>query len=340
MELLDRYLYAIGKRLPARERDDIVAELADSIRSEMEEREAELGRPLTADEQSAVIKAHGHPIVAAGRYQTQRYLIGPALFPYYVNALRIALPIAIAIGAAVALVLAAGPGGPVSQLAAFWGTVWYVVFGVFSVATAVFALLERFSTTSEIFGKWDPRALPRPSDSRRIPRAQTAAELAFNVAAILFVLNVPGARHVLGYMIVGPGVAYLTGTPFAFAPAMQVLFGALLVGWVAILLQDLILLARPEWTRLRAGTLTAQSSVLLLAVLWVLPAHTFVVATGGASQLAQYGAAAQTLNQVAFPSLVVLAALCVLTIVLNVRALWRHDGGGNHAPTGSIPTRA
>lgn len=320
MELLDRYLYAIGTRLPAKERDDIVAELADNIRSEMEEREAELGRPLTPDEQATVIKAYGHPIVAAGRYEPQRYLIGPALFPYYVNALRIALPSAVAVAAAVAFVLAAGAGGPVSSFAAFWGTVWYAVFGVFSVATVVFALLERFSTTSEIFGKWDPRSLPRPSD-RRIPRAQTVLELAFSLAAILFVLNVPGVRHVLGSILVGPAAAYVTGTPFAFAPATQVLYGALLVGWVAILLQDLILLARPDWTRLRAGTLTAQSAVTLLAILWVLPAHTFVIVNGGASQLAQYGATAQALNQVAHLSLIVVAALCVLTIVLNVRAL-------------------
>jgi hypothetical protein len=339
MELLDRYLYAIGERLPAKERDDIVAELADSMRSEMEEREAELGRPLTSDEQAALVKAYGHPIVAAGRYAPQRYLIGPALFPYYVNALRIALPTAVAVAAAVALVFIVGPGGPLSSFAAFWGTVWYLVFGVFSAATVVFALLERSSTTGEIFGKWDPRSLPRPS-GRRIPRVQTVLELAFSLAAILFVLNVPGVRNVLGSIIVGPAAAYVTGTPFAFAPATQVLFGAMLIGWVAILLQDLILLARPEWTRLRAGTLIAQSAVLLLAALWVLPAHTFVVVNGGASQLARYGTTAQIINKVAFLSLIVLAALCLLTIALNVRKLWRHDGSGDHAPTGSVPTRA
>lgn len=329
MELLDRYLYAVGNRLPENERDDIVAELADSMRSEMEERETGLGRPLTPDEQAAVIKAHGHPVVAAGRYQPQRYLIGPALFPSYVNALRIALPVAVAVAAAAALVLAAGSGGPLSAFAEFWGTVWYAAFGVFSVATVVFALIERFSSAGEIFGTWDPRTLPLPGDHRRIPRAQTVAEMVFNAAVILFVLNAPGARHVLGYIFVGPGVAYFTGTPFAFAPATQVLFGALLIGWVAILLQDAILLARPEWTRLRAGTLTAQSAVLLLAIVWVLPGHTFVVVNGGAAQLAQYGATAQTLNQAAFFSLIVVAALCLLTIALNVRALWRHEGNGN-----------
>jgi hypothetical protein len=62
MELLDRYLKAVGTYLPADQRDDILRELSEDIRSEMEEKESELARPLTAAEQEAILKRHGNPI--------------------------------------------------------------------------------------------------------------------------------------------------------------------------------------------------------------------------------------------------------------------------------------
>jgi hypothetical protein len=47
MDLLDRYLAAVAALLPKTQREDIVAELRDTLLNQMEEKEAELGRPLT-----------------------------------------------------------------------------------------------------------------------------------------------------------------------------------------------------------------------------------------------------------------------------------------------------
>jgi hypothetical protein len=66
MDLLDRYLAAVAALLPKTQREDIVAELRDILLNQMEEKEAELGRPLTAKEREAVLKAFGHPIAVAG----------------------------------------------------------------------------------------------------------------------------------------------------------------------------------------------------------------------------------------------------------------------------------
>ena len=44
MELLDRYLQAVRFWLPRKQQDDIIAELGDDLRSQIEEREASLGR--------------------------------------------------------------------------------------------------------------------------------------------------------------------------------------------------------------------------------------------------------------------------------------------------------
>src|ERR1700692_2777164 len=100
MELVDRYLKAVGSYLPAAQRDDITKELSENIRSEIEDKEAELGRPLNEAEQEAILKKQGHPLLVAGRYrQDQRSLafgrqwIGPVIFPFYIKVLTFNLGI-------------------------------------------------------------------------------------------------------------------------------------------------------------------------------------------------------------------------------------------------------
>src|SRR5271170_5032519 len=91
MDLLDRYLQAVKKHLPWQRQDDILAELRANLESQLEDKEAELGRPLTKDEAEAWLKQIGPPIQVAARYQPQQYLIGPAIFPTYWFVLRTAL---------------------------------------------------------------------------------------------------------------------------------------------------------------------------------------------------------------------------------------------------------
>ena len=50
MDLIERYLAAIGRQLPAKPAADIEAELRDVLLSRVEEQEADLGRPLTEAE--------------------------------------------------------------------------------------------------------------------------------------------------------------------------------------------------------------------------------------------------------------------------------------------------
>ena len=91
MELLERYLQAVKKYLPARRQDDIIAELRANMESQIEDRESELGRPLTTSELEDLLRKMGHPMLVASRYQPQQYLIGPTLFPMYLYVLRITM---------------------------------------------------------------------------------------------------------------------------------------------------------------------------------------------------------------------------------------------------------
>src|ERR1700686_3233741 len=65
MELLDRYLQAVRFWLPRAQQNDIIAELGDDIRSQIEDRESALGRPLNEDEQVALLQQTGHPMRVA-----------------------------------------------------------------------------------------------------------------------------------------------------------------------------------------------------------------------------------------------------------------------------------
>jgi len=83
MDLLDRYLQAVKFWLPKVQRDDIVAELSEDIRSHIEEKETELGRKLNEVEVGTILKGRGRPVLVANRYLAQEHLIGPAFFPIY-----------------------------------------------------------------------------------------------------------------------------------------------------------------------------------------------------------------------------------------------------------------
>src|SRR3954452_9106245 len=89
MELLDRYLQAVKKHLPWQRQEDIVAELRANLESQLDEKQAELGRPLTPAAAEAWIRQLGSPVQMAAHYQPQQYLIGPAIYPVYLYVLRL-----------------------------------------------------------------------------------------------------------------------------------------------------------------------------------------------------------------------------------------------------------
>jgi hypothetical protein len=55
MLLVERYVEAVREHLPRRERNDIAAELRDTLLSQIEEAVAEQGRRLSDDEIAAIL---------------------------------------------------------------------------------------------------------------------------------------------------------------------------------------------------------------------------------------------------------------------------------------------
>jgi hypothetical protein len=187
-ELTDRYLYAVSRHLPAHRQHDLVAELAANLHSQMEDKEAKLGRPLTEDEQAEVLRRHGHPIMVAARYQPHRSLIGPEIFPFYWFAVKRILPWVVGIWL---LVTVAGLiFGSWDTPLALHVNAGHIITGLFSAVfqflawiTAGFALLEFFKghLRKELaHPNWDPRKLPKadPVADQRGPRHPYADAIA------------------------------------------------------------------------------------------------------------------------------------------------------------------
>jgi len=106
MTLVERYVRAVRDFLPRAQKDDITNELSDSIQSRFEDEAEARGRPLTEEEQVAILRSLGHPMAVAARYRgddrSVRFggqLIGPELFPTYLTVLRINFAITLIIGA-------------------------------------------------------------------------------------------------------------------------------------------------------------------------------------------------------------------------------------------------
>jgi hypothetical protein len=111
MELIDSYLKAVRRYLPRAQRNDIVAELSVDLRSQIEDKQAELGRALTDVEQMVIFKKQGDPMSVAMRYRRKGRsltvgweLIGPELFPAFLILLSCNLAIAAIVIAGVLIV--------------------------------------------------------------------------------------------------------------------------------------------------------------------------------------------------------------------------------------------
>jgi hypothetical protein len=164
--LLDRYLHAVGRYLPARSRQDILTELATNLHAEADHQATQLQRPLTEEEQVAILRRQGRPAMVAARYGPQRSLIGPEIFPLYAYVLEHGLPLIIAIFIlirAARLVWAPAPFSGLEQAASmtvaiFRGLPSTILFFL-AIVTALFAIVE--VTKDRLRQPWDPRRLPR-----------------------------------------------------------------------------------------------------------------------------------------------------------------------------------
>lgn len=319
MDLIERYLHAVKTHLPLKQQEDVIAELGDDLRSRVDDREAELGRPLDESEVVAVLRQLGHPAHLAARYGSWQQLIGPALFPMYVHILKFALGLALLVNVVLAGVLLA-TGHPVGDslrgLVTFPFVTAIMVFGWVTIVFALIdakvgpaALADVQSGHKAMFDKWDPRTLPPvPRHPSTVPRWQVVLDLIGTALVLIWWLAIPSYPFVL----FGPGAAFLSPgsgllasyIPVAILSAMAVIACAIVV-WQPHMRQVLGLVCRVL-------------SVVGVAVVWWNGGPYIVPAV--ANPTADLAKAMIWIERIVVVSLVVVT---VINVVDLIREAWR-----------------
>jgi hypothetical protein len=255
MDLLERYLQAVGQYLPPATREDVLAELRVNLQAEMDERAAESESPLTESEVAAILKAHGRPMLVAPRYLPQRYLIGPELFPFYLLILRKALPFVVLfyfVAHLATFLFSSTAGAFAAGLARSFAQLVPVLLIFWSAMTITFAVLEyvyrHHGEGASWCNAWDPAKLPpltHPTKEKSL--ANRIADLIVHGLWLVYVLAIP--HH--PYLIMGPGALFLTRLSAGFAPVWRPFYVAIIVLLLAQLVIKLVALAHGihRWER-------------------------------------------------------------------------------------------
>lgn len=164
MEMIERYLYAICKNLPAKSRKDIEEELRSSIMDAIEARTG--SNPPTDEDIAAVLKEFGAPKKVALNYtKSGSYLIGPELYDIYIRVLKIMMALAL-IGTAIGFIAETAKNGTTPiDFANFIGELFSAVFSAVGSITIIFAIIERVNpdlgmNITKRNKEWNPKDLP------------------------------------------------------------------------------------------------------------------------------------------------------------------------------------
>jgi len=252
MNLVERYLHAVGRRLPAKNRADILAELRSHLNDTLEER---FGGQASEEDVAELLKETGEPTKVAASYTGGRqYLIGPELYPVFRMVALIVLAatiggqlVAIAVGLLAGEAHAAGWNawaGLVNSIPAALGSV-----------VIVFLILQHFGVNPDLKEKeaWDPRSLPAFEEDEKVKPSEQIVGIVFG-------------SIFLGLLAAFPGkIGFITFPGGAFYPDPVI---AQYMGWIILALLagiglNVYLLWQGRWT---TGSRVAQVAVNLLSI--------------------------------------------------------------------------
>ena len=330
MDLVDRYLKAVARALPEAQRDDIISELSEDIRSEMEEREDGLGRPLTEAEQQSVLKQRGNPLLLGASYRQDRrtvafgrQLIGPVLYPFYIKVLSFNLGLTYLIIATIFIAL--GVSGQKISFHDIVSTCLLQLFIQAGVVTLIFSLAERHLTKHP--DRWDLSGvrgglrfdlkmttnISVPVEGpQRISRFESVSIIIASAVALAWLTEVQSYP----FLVLGPAAAFLKLTPIWY----QMYFPIVLLTVVEIV-RATINLVRPDWMRFRAIVGVIVHGGGLAVVYFLIKAGSWVAAVDSAA--GEFRHAVEIVNQVVYYCLWGTAALSAAMLIARVARLIR-----------------
>jgi hypothetical protein len=306
-DLVERYIAAVKFWLPQKLREDIGAELAEDIRCEIEEAEQAKGRPLSEDEVAEILKTRGRPMSVAARYQPQRHLIGPELFPLYIFILKVVAVISLIPPVVAWFVWSFDRYSlPVPDTIA---SPFNSLLTAFAVVTLVFALIEHKGIDITKKAEFNPKNLRPVVDRNRIPRSDSIAEII-------------GPMIGIGFYAAG----YFSQTTYHFPGGGSITVAPEWIGFWRIIIVlavfDIALgainLFKPYWSGLRVVARLILNLAKAATFCWLFQSHVVRAMEGVPENAAsQFQMVADKLAEYAQPFFAVIAA------VIIIKALWR-----------------
>ncbi len=184
MQMINNYLNSLESYLPDEMKRDVREEFEASIYDQIEERQEQLNRDLTQNEQEMLLTNIGHPMQVAARYLPGQNLVGEAFFPAYKKALKIALLMTLTIKILLILPSILSTG---SIFAHFFSVFWDFIdsmFLVFTAVTGVFYLMERYGLDLKYLYAFSAKDLHASNPKLALSRVETVFELLFLVLFI------------------------------------------------------------------------------------------------------------------------------------------------------------
>jgi len=269
MNLIDRYVYEVGRRLPRKDRADIETELHSTLVDTLEDRVE--GEP-SEDDVVQILKEFGPPAQVAASYRGgDRYLVGPELFPLF----RMVTGIVLLVLAIVQLVLVGvrilfTPGY-------FPDFEWIFAFlaslvSSFGYVVVTFAALQYFGVKPEMDEDvWDPRSLPEPTQKEYVSTSGLMLEIIFGLVLIALLNFLPDILEFISSI----GVVVVND------PLVQDYLAWIIAVILLGIGVDVLLLWRGQWTTslrlIKIGT-----NLIGIFILFVLiDAHTAWLASNG-----------------------------------------------------------
>jgi hypothetical protein len=331
MELVDRYLKSVGNYLPKGQKDDILRELSENIRSEVEDREKELGRPLTETEEEELVKAQGNPLLVAGRYRQEKrsvafgkQWIGPELFPLYMKVLTFNL----GISSVIIVVLFAGRvafGQNVTMSALVMAIFWQVLIQG-GIITAIFSGVN--SQLLKHPDRWDPKKpmtvhaphfpeVSAPSGAARISRAESVCQFIALGASIFWLHAVRDST----FWVFGPA-----SKSMVVSAVWGQVYWPLVAVALAGMMQAGINLFHPLWVGLKAWTQMGMNAVTLGVAVYLVQARAwFSLSIPDGTEEAQRRFTT-IINQSVFFGLLIGVVILVGMLIVDIRQVVRLRG--------------
>lgn len=189
MKLIDRYLNEIGRYLPGKNRDDILAEIRSAL---MDTLEAKVEGEPTEENIVDLLKEFGEPQKVAAAYSEERqYLIGPELYPLF--RMLVGIVLAAVIGAQLLAVgVAAWADNQTSNIVGSLLGILTSVPSALGWLVITFMILQHFGVKPNLNEKpWDPRTLPEIEKDEEIKPAEHIFGIVAGVILMALVAVMP-----------------------------------------------------------------------------------------------------------------------------------------------------